>query len=559
MPKAPNAPAAKPALALKKPAAPAKPAFTPAIGDVVAFAGYETENDAPLIQVDEFVKITNIDKTAKGRVRYYIDPITDDGSGGVRTPDTAFASEIRPLAGDEEETVATLLAQAGEGEITEETEDYAALGSAADGGDESSAARLTEIATEAGLDPNDYESWALLAEALTPVDEDLDELATQADEGDEDAAARLTELCEENEVDLTPFAETTWAEVIPTLTAAMNGEEAPALEEEAPEAPAPRKTAPASAKAGVPAKAGATPAKKAPVNSKKATAAPKAPKLALTESMQRVLTENNNDLLAAMQQTERQIGQNFLDLGGLIKLGEIQNAHQMVIDPATGKPQFENTKKGYYEWVKANLETDERVARHLAKIYQVFIAKLKFAPEGLLALGISKLREIAPIAIKLAKEDKEANAALKAAGKAEDSAILEDFLQEANGLVVRDLVAKVRAVKGIVTTEGGNAGGNLGGVIGGRVVTLQYRLFDDQAAFVKTVLQAAMTDLPDAEKNEDKALFRIFSEYAASAGLPAYEAAKPKTVAKKTATAKPAPVAAPAKPAAKKAVARPGK
>lgn len=520
--------AAKPAL--KKPASKA-PAFTPAVGDVIVFGEYESEQESPLLTSGDYVRITEIDKTKKNRVRYHVTPITGDEDGNARPSDTAFIEELLAPTPEQSEEIASLLAQAES--PGDEDEDLAALGASADAGDETAQARLTELATEDELDPEAYPTWAELATALTP--EDLAALGVAADGGDEAAQARLTELAGEAEVDPEKYAD--WAGV----AAALESGDVEAVPEPEPEPVA----------KGAKAAKGAPAAKAAKGNAKKASTTPKPPKLALTPTMEAVLAECNNDLLSAMQQTEKRIGQSFLDLGGLIKLGEIQNAHRASLDPTTGKPLYEDSKKGYYTWVSANLETEERVARHLAKIYQVFIAKLKFEPEGLIELGISRLREIAPIALKLAKSDKEANAELKAAGKEETANSLEAFLQESASLTVRDVVTRVRAIK---SPEGNGGGG--GGAPPVRVATLTFRMFEDKAAFVKTCLDNAMAGLPDAEKNQDNALFRIFADYASSNELPAFVAkpvAKAATVAKAAPAAKAAKAAPAAKPVAKAA------
>jgi len=55
---------------------------------------------------------------------------------------------------------------AGDDEATEEGDDLPALGAAADEGEADAIARLTELAGENSLDPDDYATWADLAEAL---------------------------------------------------------------------------------------------------------------------------------------------------------------------------------------------------------------------------------------------------------------------------------------------------------------------------------------------------------------------------------------------------------
>lgn len=111
---------------------------------------------------------------------------------------------------------------AGGGEEAAEEEgeiDYATLGSTADEGDEEAQAQLTTLAEEAGLDPNDgdtYADWSALAtaieagggesseegeEASDEEEIDLDALGASADAEDEEAQAKLTELAGEYGLD----------------------------------------------------------------------------------------------------------------------------------------------------------------------------------------------------------------------------------------------------------------------------------------------------------------------------------------------------------------------
>lgn len=66
-----------------------------------------------------------------------------------------------------------------EGEAEEAT--LEALGEAADEGDEDALAKLTELAEAAGIDPDEYESWADLAAAL-PEEEEEEEEEEEAEE-----------------------------------------------------------------------------------------------------------------------------------------------------------------------------------------------------------------------------------------------------------------------------------------------------------------------------------------------------------------------------------------
>jgi energy-coupling factor transporter ATP-binding protein EcfA2 len=94
----------------------------------------------------------------------------------------AIAAILEAQGGDDEE----------EGEEEEEGDDedgvdFAALGEAADDEDEDAIAELTELAGEADLDPDDYATWAELAEALSEGDDNEEEDGEEVEEIDEDA------------------------------------------------------------------------------------------------------------------------------------------------------------------------------------------------------------------------------------------------------------------------------------------------------------------------------------------------------------------------------------
>ena len=111
--------------------------------------------------------------------------------------------------------------------------DFAELGRAADeDGDDASAEKLTELATEAGLDPDDYGTWTELSEALAggvtgggdggSEEEEasgptLAELGELADADDVDSAAKLTELAEAQGWDTDDYP--TWTAVAEALEA----------------------------------------------------------------------------------------------------------------------------------------------------------------------------------------------------------------------------------------------------------------------------------------------------------------------------------------------------
>jgi len=80
-------------------------------------------------------------------------------------------------------------------EAAEEEVDLAALGEAADGGDEDAAKRLEELAEEQGIDPEEIESWAevasMLASGETPeeAEEETEEETEEEEEPEEEEDA----------------------------------------------------------------------------------------------------------------------------------------------------------------------------------------------------------------------------------------------------------------------------------------------------------------------------------------------------------------------------------
>lgn len=145
------------------------------------------------------------------------EPGTEDD--GLATPTPAKAAAGKKAAPAKKAAGATKKAAA------PKPPDYQALANAADEeGDDAAAAKLTEFASAAGLDPDDYPTWADLADALVGGGEDgaeepsepegpsLAELGEAADaEPEGEAAAKLTELSEANGIDTNDYA--TWAEL----------------------------------------------------------------------------------------------------------------------------------------------------------------------------------------------------------------------------------------------------------------------------------------------------------------------------------------------------------
>jgi hypothetical protein len=478
---------------------------------------------------------------------------------------------LRELQGDEEEPL-----------------DYDALAEAADGGDPEAEAKLTELCNASGIDTNSKPTWAELAADLAANDPaagedevDLPATAAAADAGDADSTAYLTELCTANGVDVNSAP--TWVELIAANFAEAEAEAAPEPEPEPEPAPAPAAKKAAAAKvpaAPAAAKKSALPTPKGTPAAKKA-AAPAAKKAAggsklnITANMQKLLGECGNDVLAAMQMVEEKANLDKLELGGLIALGFSTKAHLKEVEPDVfpegheqegqpnpnaGKPVYEDSAKGYYAWVAANLDTEERTARDYARCYTTFVHSLKYSPESLAPLGMSRLREIVPQAKQIAKLGEvdttdENGAAIKAPA-------LQVFMQECAGMQVRDVIAKVRTFKNGEAAALPGAGGPAQ-----TVAMLNFRYMGGKAEFMRTCLAQALAKLPEAQRNQDNAGFLIYSEWASGQGItvpvfqeapPAAKKAATKTAApapgaaKKAATKQAAPAPAPA-PAAKKA------
>jgi hypothetical protein len=94
--------------------------------------------------------------------------------------------EVPSGRGKQAKLVAAILEAQGEDEEGEEEgDDLAALGEAADEEDADAQERLTELAEEVELDPNDYDTWAELAEAIDEASGEGDEEEGDGDEDEE--------------------------------------------------------------------------------------------------------------------------------------------------------------------------------------------------------------------------------------------------------------------------------------------------------------------------------------------------------------------------------------
>ena len=130
--------------------------------------------------------------------------------------------------------------------VAVEPVDLAALGEAADADDEEAANTLSDLAKEAGIDPDDVATWAEVGAMLegnagdTPVDEKgevldeaatLVELGTQADEEGEESEAALTLTARAGACGLDPDAYATWGELASAIEGNVGDETVPEVTE----------------------------------------------------------------------------------------------------------------------------------------------------------------------------------------------------------------------------------------------------------------------------------------------------------------------------------------
>ena len=500
------APTKKTATASKSPAPKGK-GFK--VGDVVVFKKYAEEQDDPLLVEGEYVKIVEDRGAVKGGGhKYAVEPLEkEDDDGEAREGDTVYLSEIRALKGDEIEEAETLIAQSEDSdeeedededadeEEDEDEEDEDDSEEDDDGDEDEDSEEEDEDSDEdededadededEDADDEDEEDEDEEDEDEDEESEDLDAdaieaLGEEADAGDQDAADKLSELAAEHDLDPNDSSEyPDWSALASAINDAIEeSEEDSDEDEEEEEAPKKGKV-----------KGGKSSAKK---TGKKAA---KKNQLQLTASVQEALEEFGEDALAAAKQIETDIESKFMTLGGVIAFGAKTNAHLSVVDKKTKKPLYAKGKKGFFEWVKDNLSTEARTARHLARIYTELVAKHGVDEERLQSIGITKLREIVGVVT---------------------ADNLEGLLQlcEKEGLTVRDIVTHVRNDY----RSGGGSGGGDGE--SKKVVKLDFRLFEDQAVTANAVLEHATKQLPEAGRNKDAAFFSILTEYANAVGF----------------------------------------
>lgn len=151
-----------------KKAAGKKPAYKP--GDLAVFIGYQglaEGEDRVIVNDDVFVKIEAKAEVGKKGFKYNVSVVSEDpedlDAEGALPQDQVYESELRPLEGDEEAQAAEILASLEGGEPQG---DLSALGKQADGGDEDAQARLTALAGEHDIDPDQYDTWVEVADLI---------------------------------------------------------------------------------------------------------------------------------------------------------------------------------------------------------------------------------------------------------------------------------------------------------------------------------------------------------------------------------------------------------
>lgn len=207
---------------------------------------------AAMWRLDQFLMATKIVTKTKRKaafdpstlvgktVEVYLTHETDTYNGETRTK-ARVANWILPGTS---KAAANGTKAAAEEEDLSEDDDLEALGVAADEEDGAAIDRLTELAEAAGLDVDEYGTWAELAESLgegsaeepgeedaSEEEDDLDALAEAADADDEEAQSKLYDLASEKDVDADAYD--TWAEVVELIRG--GGEDASGSEEEVPD------------------------------------------------------------------------------------------------------------------------------------------------------------------------------------------------------------------------------------------------------------------------------------------------------------------------------------
>ena len=175
--------------------------------------------------VGKIVKLRVVGKKGEDDYRPNVSAVWKwDGGGGAEEDDGLGDTTPAKKAGGAKK--AAKVAKAVKKAAPKKVEpDYDELGGEADNGDEDAVTKLTELAEEAGVDPDEYATWSELASVLAggdgqseeeaPSGPTLEELGEAADGGDDEAGGRLTELAEANDIDPEQYG--TWAEVATLL------------------------------------------------------------------------------------------------------------------------------------------------------------------------------------------------------------------------------------------------------------------------------------------------------------------------------------------------------
>jgi hypothetical protein len=133
---------------------------------------------------------TAIKRNDQGYINAYIQELVDEDDDDESDEEEDESDEGDEEDAEDSEEDEDESDEDDDSEADEDETDYASLGEAADEGDKSAIKELKAAAKEAELDPNDYETWADLAEALGEPEEDDD----SDEESDEDEEEELEPL-----------------------------------------------------------------------------------------------------------------------------------------------------------------------------------------------------------------------------------------------------------------------------------------------------------------------------------------------------------------------------
>lgn len=178
---------------------------------------YISFSEASQWKMDQFLQVLGLASTSKRKGSFDTAKVVNKKLK-VRVVGDTYNGEYRGKLGsylpdDDEEGEVEEDEEAEEESEDEESEedDLEALGEAADNEDEDAVARLTELASEAELDPDDYDTWVELSQALGEADPPEEE--EEAEDESEEEESEDEEESEEEEDDVPPYSEWSLADL----------------------------------------------------------------------------------------------------------------------------------------------------------------------------------------------------------------------------------------------------------------------------------------------------------------------------------------------------------